>query len=82
MNFAPYKFLTEYGDTDFALCLLIRGLYAASPAAGKRAEDVLRALAPVLRNLVAAMDIINYVCSIGKHFIDSVNRKRHYIRKE
>ena len=72
MNFAPYKFFGVRG-CGFAY---VSDRVANMLLAKEQKTFELGTCSP--GNFAAAMEIINYVCSIGKHFIDSDDRKALY----
>ncbi len=76
MNFAPYKFFGIRG-CGFAY---VSDRVAALPHRKLIAKDqkvfALGTTAP--GNFAAALEIINYVCDIGKHFIGDADRKTLY----
>lgn len=76
MNFAPYKFFGVRG-CGFAY---VSDRVANLPHHKLLAKDqkVFELGTSVPGNFAAAMEIINYVCSIGAHFIDSTDRKTLY----
>ncbi len=76
MNFAPYKFFGIRGCgfayvSDRVASLPHHKLIA-------KEQDVFELGTSAPANFAAAMEIINYVCEIGKRFIDSDDRKKFY----
>ncbi len=76
MNFAPYKFFGIRG-CGFAY---VSDRVAALPHHKLIAKDqsVFELGTSAPGNFAAAMEIINYVCEIGKHFIPDADRKALY----
>jgi len=76
MNFAPYKFFGVRG-CGFAY---VSDRVAKLPHHKLTAKDekVFELGTSAPGNFAAAMEIINYVCEIGKHFIDSTDKKTLY----
>ena len=76
MNFAPYKFFGVRG-CGFAY---VSDRVAALPHHKLIAKDqkVFELGTSAPGNFAAAMEIINYVCEIGKHYIGDADRKNLY----
>ncbi|MBE5866953.1 MAG: aminotransferase class V-fold PLP-dependent enzyme [Lachnospiraceae bacterium] len=76
MNFAPYKFFGVRG-CGFAY---VSERVAALPHHKLIAKEqkIFELGTPAPGNFAAAMEIINYVCEIGGHFIESSDRKELY----
>lgn len=76
MNFAPYKFFSVRG-CGFAY---VSDRVANMPHHKLIAKDqkVFELGTPAPGNFAAMMEVIEYVCSIGKHFIDSEDKKTLY----
>jgi len=76
MNFAPYKFFGVRGCgfayvSDRVAALPHRKLTA-------KAQDVFELGTSAPGNFAAAIEIINYVCDIGRHFIGETSRRELY----
>lgn len=76
MNFAPYKFFGIRGCGFAYVSDRVASLPHHKLTAKEQKVFELGTSAP--GNFAAAMEIINYVCEIGKHFIDSDNKKKLY----
>ena len=76
MNFAPYKFFGVRGCGFAYVSDRVANMPHHRLLAKEQKTFELGTCSP--GNFAAAMEIINYVCSIGKHFIDSDDRKALY----
>ena len=76
MNFAPYKFFGVRGCGFAYVSDRVANMPHHRLLAKEQKTFELGTCSP--GNFAAAMEIINYVCSIGKHFIDSDYRKALY----
>ena len=76
MNFAPYKFFGIRGCGFAYVSERVAALPHHKLIAKEQAVFELGTSAPA--NFAAAMEIINYVCEIGGHFIASNNKKELY----
>ncbi len=76
MNFAPYKFFGVRGCGFAYVSDRVAALPHHKLIAKPQAVFELGTSAP--GNFAAAMEIINYVCEIGKHFIGDADRKTLY----
>lgn len=76
MNFAPYKFFGIRGCGFAYVSDRVASLPHHKLTAKEQKVFELGTSAP--GNFAAAMEIINYVCEIGKRFIDSDNKKKLY----
>ena len=76
MNFAPYKFFGVRGCGFAWVSDRVARFPHHKLIAKEQAVFALGTDAP--GNFAAAMEIINYVCEIGAHFIDSTDRKTLY----
>lgn len=76
MNFAPYKFFGVRGCGFAYVSDRVANMPHHRLLAKEQKTFELGTCSP--GNFAAAMEIINYVCSIGKHFIDSEDRKPLY----
>ena len=76
MNFAPYKFFGVRGCGFAYVSDRVANMPHPRLLAKEQKTFELGTCSP--GNFAAAMEIINYVCSIGKHFIDSDDRKALY----
>ncbi len=76
MNFAPYKFFGVRGCGFAYVSDRVANMPHQRLLAKEQKTFELGTCSP--GNFAAAMEIINYVCSIGKHFIDSDDRKALY----
>ena len=76
MNFAPYKFFGVRGCGFAYVSDRVANMPHHRLLAKEQKTFELGTCSP--GNFAVAMEIINYVCSIGKHFIDSDDRKALY----
>lgn len=76
MNFAPYKFFGIRGCGFAYVSPRVAALPHHKLIAKDQSVFELGTSAPA--NFKAAMEIINYVCDIGRHFIDSEDKKTLY----
>lgn len=76
MNFAPYKFFGVRGCGFAWVSDRVARFPHHKLIAKEQAVFALGTDAP--GNFAAAMEIINYVCGIGKHFTESDDRKAQY----
>ena len=76
MNFAPYKFFGVRGCGFAYVSDRVANMPHHRLLAKEQKTFELGTCSP--GNFAAAMEIINYVCRIGKHFIDSDDRKALY----
>ena len=76
MNFAPYKFFGVRGCGFAYVSDRVANMPHHRLLAKEQKTFELGTCSP--GNFAAAMEIINYVCSIGKHFIDSDDLKALY----
>lgn len=76
MNFAPYKFFGIRGCGFAYVSPRVAALPHHKLIAKDQSVFELGTSAPA--NFKAAMEIINYVCDIGSHFIDSEDKKTLY----
>lgn len=77
MNFAPYKFFGVRGCgyayvSDRVATMRHHKLFG-------KPENEWSLGTPTPANFAATIEIINYVCKIGAHFIDSENRRKLYV---
>ncbi len=77
MNFAPYKFFGIRGCGFAYVSERVAALPHHKLTAKEQNVFELGTSAPA--NFAAAMEIINYVCDIGKHFIEDSDRRTLYI---
>lgn len=76
MNFAPYKFFGVRGCGFAYVSKRVASLPHHKLIAKEQSVFELGTSAP--GNFAAAMEIINYVCDIGKHFIETTDKKSLY----
>ena len=76
MNFAPYKFFGIRGCGFAYVSPRVAALPHRKLIAKDQSVFELGTSAPA--NFKAAMEIINYVCEIGRHYIDSNDKKTLY----
>lgn len=76
MNFAPYKFFGVRGCGFAYVSDRVAALPHHKLIAKEQSVFELGTSAP--GNFAAAMEIINYVCEIGKHFTEETDRKALY----
>lgn len=76
MNFAPYKFFGVRGCGFAYVSDRVASLPHHKLTAKEQSTFELGTSAP--GNFAAAMEIINYVCDIGRHFIDDTDRRTLY----
>jgi len=76
MNFAPYKFFGVRGCGFAYVSDRVAALPHRKLIAKEQSVFELGTSAP--GNFAAAMEIINYVCEIGRHFIGEADRKAMY----
>ena len=76
MNFAPYKFFGIRGCGFAYVSERVAALPHHKLIAKDQSVFELGTSAPA--NFAAAMEIINYVCDIGKHFIETADKKALY----
>ena len=76
MNFAPYKFFGIRGCGFAYVSKRVAALPHHKLIAKEQSVFELGTSAPA--NFKAAMEIINYVCDIGRHYIDSTDKKALY----
>lgn len=76
MNFAPYKFFGVRGCGFAYVSDRVAALPHHKLIAKEQSEFALGTSAP--GNFAAAIEIINYVCDIGKHFIGDADRRALY----
>lgn len=76
MNFAPYKFFGVRGCGFAYVSDRVSALPHHKLIAKEQSVFELGTSAP--GNFAAAMEIINYVCDIGKHFIEDTDRRTLY----
>jgi len=76
MNFAPYKFFGVRGCGFAYVSDRVAALPHHKLIAKEQSVFELGTSAP--GNFAAAMEIINYVCDIGKHFIKTTDKKTLY----